>query len=72
VGGPELITATLEGIARIDEAITNLPQGPLSDQVESEEVKALRDAYQANTANFKSSMVSLTGIDITFNSGDGD
>ncbi|MFT6998757.1 MAG: hypothetical protein ACJAQ4_002520 [Cryomorphaceae bacterium] len=32
----------------------------------------LRNELQSNTANFKSSMSSLLGISITFNSGDGD
>ncbi|MEL7119397.1 MAG: imelysin family protein [Bacteroidota bacterium] len=72
VGGPELITLTKETITQIDEAIANLPQGRLSDNVASNEVKIARDLLQANTANFKSSMSSLLGISITFNSGDGD
>jgi predicted lipoprotein len=72
VGGPELVTTTMTGIDRIDNAIANLPQGRLSENAGSEEVKILRDELQANTANFKSSMSSLLGISITFNSGDGD
>lgn len=72
VGGPDLVAATQEAIAAIDEAIAAIPSGPLSDQLESDEVQELRNLMQANTANFKSSMSSLLGISITFNSGDGD
>ena len=71
-GGPELVTTTLESIDGIDSAINNLPTGRLSDQVEATELIILRDLLQDNTANFKSSMSSLLGISITFNSGDGD
>lgn len=71
-GGPQLITSTLEAIEQIDNAIADLPQGRLSDQVDAAEVATLRDLLQDNTANFKSSMSSLLGISITFNSGDGD
>ena len=71
-GGPQLITTTLEAIKQIDNAIANLPQGRLSDRVDATEVATLRDLLQDNTANFKSSMSSLLGISITFNSGDGD
>jgi predicted lipoprotein len=72
VGGPELIALTKEAILSIDDAIANLPQGALSDHVGSDELSTLRDELQRNTANFKSSMSSLLGISITFNSGDGD
>lgn len=72
VGGPTLVETTKAAIAEIDNAITALPQGPLSGQVGQPEVRILRDLLQANTANFKSSMSSLLGISITFNSGDGD
>ena len=69
-GGTALVATTKEAISRIDNAITALPQGPLSDNVSANELEVLRDELQANTANFKSSMSSLLGI--TFNSGDGD
>ena len=72
IGGPDLIAQTTEAISRIDNAITNLPEGRLSDNVSSETLEILRDELQANTANFKSSLSSLLGISITFNSGDGD
>jgi len=72
VGGPELITNTQEAIANIDNAIAALPQGRLSENIGAEQVSILRDKLQDNTANFKSSMSSLLGISITFNSGDGD
>lgn len=72
VGGPELIDQTKEAIIQIDNSIGNLPDGPLSEIVDSPEVKILRDRLQENTANFKSSLSSLLGISITFNSGDGD
>ncbi|MGF1533583.1 MAG: imelysin family protein [Bernardetiaceae bacterium] len=72
VGGPELVTQTKDAIGRIDNAISALPQGRLSDNIGSSEVRILRDLLQDNTANFKSSMSSLLGISITFNSGDGD
>lgn len=71
-GGPELVATTLEAIDRIDDAIAGLPQGRLSDNVDAPELTTLRDELQGNTANFKSSMSSLLGISITFNSGDGD
>ncbi len=72
VGGPDLITQTKAGITLIDNAIADLPPGPLSDNVGETEIRVARDQFQNNTANFKSSMSSLLGIDITFNSGDGD
>lgn len=72
IGGPELIASTKEAIQKIDESIANLPQGSLSENVEDESLITLRDELQSNTANFKSSMSSLLGISITFNSGDGD
>lgn len=72
VGGPELITTTKDLIAQIELAIASLPQGRLSDRVADQEIRTLRDLLQDNTANFKSSMSSLLGISITFNSGDGD
>ena len=72
VGGPELVATTIEAIDQIDVAIAALPEGRLSDNIEAAEIGALRDELQDNTANFKSSMSSLLGISITFNSGDGD
>ena len=72
VGGPELVATTEIALASIDGAIGNLPEGRLSDQIDASEVTVLRDELQSNTANFKSSMSSLLGISITFNSGDGD
>ncbi|MEM0941205.1 MAG: imelysin family protein [Bacteroidota bacterium] len=71
-GGPDLIVTTIAAIARIDDAIAAVPEGKLSDHVETDEVETLRNELQDNTANFKSSMSSLLGINITFNSGDGD
>lgn len=71
-GGPDLIVTTIAAIARIDDAIAAVPEGKLSDHVETDEVETLRNELQDNTANFKSSMSSLLGISITFNSGDGD
>ncbi|WP_420316941.1 imelysin family protein [Ekhidna sp.] len=72
VGGPELTSQTKTAITAIEEAIENLPEGELSANVEAQEVLTLRDLLQVNTPNFKSSMSSLLGISITFNSGDGD
>lgn len=72
VGGETLVASTLQAIDDIEGAITNLPQGRLSENIASTEVVKLRELLQANTANFKSSMSSLLGISITFNSGDGD
>lgn len=71
-GGSILVTQTVSAVEEIDEAISDLPQGKLSDHVDSPELVILRDKLQANTANFKSSMSSLIGVTITFNSGDGD
>ncbi|MEM7657265.1 MAG: imelysin family protein [Bacteroidota bacterium] len=72
VGGPELVTQTKQAVTVIDNAIANIPQGRLSEHVGDPSIKALRDELQSNTANFKSSLSSLLGIDITFDSGDGD
>jgi hypothetical protein len=72
VGGPELVTQTEAATQDIEQAIADLPAGRLSDQVADPNLAALRDELQSNTANFKSSMSSLLGISITFNSGDGD
>jgi hypothetical protein len=71
-GGPSLINQTIAAVEDIDEAIADLPQGRLSDNVGSQELVNLRNELQENTANFKSSMASLIGVTITFNSGDGD
>lgn len=72
VGGLELVTQTETAIQDIDQVIADLPRGRLSEQVDNSILGDLRDQLQANTANFKSSMSSLLGISITFNSGDGD
>ncbi|MEM1217731.1 MAG: imelysin family protein [Bacteroidota bacterium] len=72
IGGPELVAQTKEAVTRIDAAIADLPEGRLSDNIESDKLVTLRDELQDNTANFKSSVVSLLGLTITFNSGDGD
>lgn len=72
VGGPSLVSQTQTALSSIDEAIEGIPQGPLSSNVEAPKVEIVRDLLQANTPNFKSSMSSLLGISITFNSGDGD
>ncbi|MFY0675045.1 MAG: imelysin family protein [Bacteroidia bacterium] len=72
IGGPELITQTREAFAKIDAAIEALPKGRISNYVSGEEMINLRDQLQNNTANIKSSMVSLLGLTITYNSGDGD
>jgi hypothetical protein len=72
VGGAELVESTKTALHRIDQAIAAIPDGRFSDQLETTEVTILRDELQSNTANFKSSMSSLLGISITFNSGDGD
>jgi predicted lipoprotein len=72
VGGPELVMQTREAIQQIEQALAALPDRPLSEQADSPALSNLRDYLQANTANFKSSMSSLLGISITFNSGDGD
>ena len=70
VEGPELVATTIEAIGEIDADIAALPQGRFSEHVGSPEAEALRDELQSNTANFKSSMSSLLGISITYNSGD--
>jgi hypothetical protein len=72
MGGPALIETTKAAIVDINLEIMELPDGPLSENVDSPELVTLRDELQANTANFKSSMSSLLGISITFSSGDGD
>jgi predicted lipoprotein len=72
VGGPDLIVQTKDALSRIDAAIASLPAGRLSENAGADELRTLRDELQANTANFKSSIVSLLGLTITFNSGDGD
>jgi hypothetical protein len=72
VGGPALVESTKDAISDIDAAVANLPEGKLSENIQAQEVVTLRNELQANTANFKSSISSLTGLTITFNSGDGD
>ena len=72
VGGPALVDQTQEAIAEIDTHIALLPNGELSANIDDPAVSNLRDKLQENTANFKSSLSSLLGISITFNSGDGD
>ncbi len=72
VGGQELVETTKVAINDIDVAILDIPEGRLSDNIETSEVQVLRNELQENTPNFKSSMSSLLGISITFNSGDGD
>lgn len=72
VGGPDLVETSKEAINDIDAAIAAIPQTRLSEQVEHPSLVTLRNELQDNTANFKSSMSSLLGISITFNSGDGD
>ena len=71
-GGPKLIERSLTAIKGIDKAIAALPKGKLSENITASQVATLRNLLQENTANFKSSMSSLLGISITFNSGDGD
>lgn len=72
VGGPELVDRTLAGIEDIDAAVDGLPPNSLFRNIEDPGIRELRDVLQDNTANFKSSLSSLLGISITFNSGDGD
>ncbi len=72
VGGPDLVERTKEAKAEIESAIVAIPAGQLSGNLESVEFRELRDLLQENTANIKSTMSSLLGISITFNSGDGD
>ncbi|NQZ77440.1 MAG: imelysin family protein [Ekhidna sp.] len=72
VGGPELVTTTKDAIGELEAALQNLPEGELANIIDRSEIQELRDKLQGNTANFKSSMSSLLGISITFNSGDGD
>ncbi|MEM9897303.1 MAG: imelysin family protein, partial [Bacteroidota bacterium] len=72
VGGPDLVADTETLIEQIDQTIAALPTGRLSENLDNENVTLLRNQLQDNTANFKSSMSSLLGISITFNSGDGD
>lgn len=72
IGGPALVQTTKEAIFEVDAAIADLPEGSLSENITSQEVETLRNELQSNTSNFKSSMSSLLGISITFNSGDGD
>lgn len=71
-GGEALVNQTKPKIQEIKNAINALPSGRLSDNIESSEVLTLHTSLQENTVNFKSSMVSLLGISITFSSGDGD
>lgn len=72
VEGPNLVTKTKTDLSSIETAINAVPAGRLSDHLETSEIVILRDLLQSNTANFKSSLSSLLGISITFNSGDGD
>lgn len=72
VGGDELIATTKNAISNIDTGVDALPQGDLSESLDDASIVELRDLLQSNTANFKSSMSSMLGISITYNSGDGD
>ncbi|MEM6643577.1 MAG: imelysin family protein [Bacteroidota bacterium] len=72
VGGADLVAETIPVVAQIDQTISALPSGRLSENLDDSNVTLLRNQLQDNTKNFKSSMSSLLGISITFNSGDGD
>jgi uncharacterized protein len=73
-GGPALITATEEQMAKVKNALNALPEVRLSEQVVNNagQVEALYDELQRHTRFYKSDMSSLLGIAITFSSGDGD
>jgi uncharacterized protein len=74
-GGPALVAATIDQLAIIREALSNVPASPaLSIQiVDSPTVlETLHTEVQKHTRYFKSDMSSILGIAITFSSGDGD
>jgi len=73
-GGEALITSTQTQISATLAAINAIPNGALSQTIESN-FTAVDNAHtemQKLTRFFKSDMESLLGIAITFNSGDGD
>lgn len=74
VGGQALIEATEAQMAEVKVALENLPDVPLTEQVQnlSEPADRLHTELQKHTRYYKSDMSSLLGISITFSSGDGD
>ena len=74
-GGPALITKTEAQLAAIRTAKNALPANiPLAQQISENKapIEAFYIELQKNVRYFKSDMVSLLGITITFVSGDGD
>jgi predicted lipoprotein len=75
VGGPELITETLDQWADVLAAQSVVPtDSPISEQITSNPQPLLdfREELQRHTRFFKSDMSSRLGISITYSSGDGD
>ncbi|MEM9053016.1 MAG: imelysin family protein [Bacteroidota bacterium] len=72
VGGSALVASTIDSIAGIDSDMMQLPGGRLSENIEDPSIEKLVNSLQNNTANFKSSITSLLGVEVSFNSGDGD
>jgi uncharacterized protein len=75
VGGPELITQTLEQWSNVLAAQNAVPtNSPMSEQITSgpQPLLEFREELQKHTRFFKSDMSSRLGIAITFSSGDGD
>jgi predicted lipoprotein len=74
-GGKDLIAATEDQIALIDEALMAISDSPsLEEQITSnfDALNNLHTRLQQHTRYFKSDMSSILGITITFSSGDGD
>jgi len=71
-GGSTVVTETQTAIAAIDEDVVALPPDPLSARITDQAVADLVNSLQDNTANFKANIFSLLGLEVSFNSGDGD
>lgn len=71
-GGPTVVTETQTAIAVIDDDVSSLPSDPLSANITDQAVADLANSLQDNTANFKANILSLLGLEVSFNSGDGD
>ena len=67
-----MVSSTIDSIAGIDSDVMQLPDGRLSENIEDPSIEKLVNSLQNNTANFKSSITSLLGVEVSFNSGDGD
>jgi predicted lipoprotein len=71
-GGQTIVQETAVAIDAIDEDVAALPPDPLSASISDQAIADLASSLQNNTANFKANIFSLLGLEVSFNSGDGD